>query len=448
MAVYGNMVVTKQGQALYAKVQAGTQMQFTRLQIGSGQLTTQLSSALTSGTSYTSIPVQGLTSPVASGQTITIGTGSTTQTVTASAAVSIGATSIPVASFAANANYPAGTTVTLVSDPTTLTGLLSPIDWVPINSISTNGNTANILAIYQNTKLQQPTYTCEIGLFAQDPQAGEILYAYANAGAQGDTFPPYSAGPYSRQFQLAIAVGNATQVTANVPTGTWIPVSQMGVAGGVATLDASGNVPASQLGNVPPVHVATTSSPGTVQVSASPSSGNPVAVTTVDPAYTAIQSGTYLTAGTGLYVTSTTNGQRVSAYYATGSSVGVVELPSSAGSPSSPVVVYRAVSVKDMTLTSTSATTVLSYTPAATGQFKVSGYLCIANAATSVTVTLTYTSPSGSQTITLVPQYTLAVGDYTITATTLEATTSSAITLTATAGTANNVTISAVLEAV
>jgi len=388
VAVYGNMVVTKQGQALYAKVQAGTQMQFTRLQIGSGQLTTQLSSALTSGTSYTSIPVQALTSPVASGQTITIGTGSTTQTVTASAAVSIGATSIPVASFTANANYPAGTTVTLVSDPTTLTGLLSPIDWVPINSISTNGNTANILAIYQNTKLQQPTYTCEIGLFAQDPQAGEILYAYANAGAQGDTFPPYSAGPYSRQFQLAIAIGNATQVTANVPTGTWIPVSQMGVPNGVATLDATGNVPLSQLGNVP--------KPGT----------------------------------------------------ASSTALGLIQLPPSAGTPTNPVAVYRPVSVRDMTLTSTSATTVLSYTPAASGQFKVSGYLRVANAATGVTVTLTYTSPSGSQTITLVPQYTLAVGDYTITATTFEATTSSAITLTATAGTANNVTISAVLEAV
>ncbi|GLG01588.1 hypothetical protein Alches_16280 [Alicyclobacillus hesperidum subsp. aegles] len=388
MAVYGQMVLTQQGQSLYAKVQTGTELQFTRLQIGSGQLTTQLSSALTSGTAYTSIPVQALTSPVASGQTLTIGSGNTTQTVTASAAASVGATSISVSSFTANANYPSGTTVTLISDPTMLTGLLNPIDWVPISSISASGNTANILGIYQNKNLTQPTYTCEIGLFAQDPQAGEILYAYANAGTQGDTFPPYSAGPYSRQFQISVAVGNATQVTANVPSTGYVPLAEVGQPGGVASLDSTGNVPLSQLGNVPKVGSASSTA------------------------------------------------------------LGIVQLPPSAGSPSNPVAVYRAVSVKDLTLTSTSATTVLSYTPAATGQFKASGYLRVANAATSVTVTLTYTSPSGAQTETLVPTYPLPTGDYTIPARTIEATTASAITLSVTAGTANNVTISAVIEGV
>jgi hypothetical protein len=70
---------------------------------GSGGNT--LSGALTSGLLYTSIPVHALTTAVASGDPVVIGTGATTQTVTASAAAAVGATSIPVTSFTANANY-------------------------------------------------------------------------------------------------------------------------------------------------------------------------------------------------------------------------------------------------------------------------------------------------------------------------------------------------------
>lgn len=192
---------------------------------------------------------------------------------------------------------------------------------------------------------------------------------------------------------------------------------------------------------------ASTSTAGIVEVADPPSGQYPVAITTDSAVYKVVHSGTYITAGTGLSSTSGTNSQTL-ALNPAGATLGGVTLPPSAGTPTNPVAVYRAVSVKDMTITSTSSTTVLSYTPAATGQFKVSGYLRVANAATIVTVTLTYTSPSGSQTITLVPQYTLAVGDYTITATTFEATTAGPITLSVTAGTANNVTVSAVLEAV
>jgi len=70
-----------------------------------------LSSALVSGTAYTSLSVSALNVTVASGASLTIGSGSTTQVVTASAAAAVGATSIPVASFTANAAYAIGTVV-------------------------------------------------------------------------------------------------------------------------------------------------------------------------------------------------------------------------------------------------------------------------------------------------------------------------------------------------
>jgi uncharacterized phage protein gp47/JayE len=71
----------------------------------------ELTSALASGTTYTSLSVSSLLAPVASGAALVIGSGTTAQTITASAAASIGATSIPVTSFVASTNYAVNTPV-------------------------------------------------------------------------------------------------------------------------------------------------------------------------------------------------------------------------------------------------------------------------------------------------------------------------------------------------
>jgi hypothetical protein len=74
---------------------------------------TTSSSALVSGTKYTTFTVAGLTSAVSSGDTITIGSGSLAQVVTASAATAVGTgtQTITVNQFTAGASYPAGTGV-------------------------------------------------------------------------------------------------------------------------------------------------------------------------------------------------------------------------------------------------------------------------------------------------------------------------------------------------
>ena len=77
---------------------------------------TQLTTALTSGTAYTTLAVQALDQAVASGDSILLTSGANTQTYTASAAAAVGATSISVTSLAANFSYPVGT---LVQDTTT-----------------------------------------------------------------------------------------------------------------------------------------------------------------------------------------------------------------------------------------------------------------------------------------------------------------------------------------
>lgn len=249
MGAYLPMQLTTAGQTLYAKVQSGTALTFTRCQIGSGETaaSAMLNQAIAQGTAYTALAVNALSGAIGSGSTLTIAPG---QTVTTSASVSAGATSIPVTLFTATQNVSSGTSISIVQNWSTYTGLITPVSYFNINSIVVNSATALVNAIFQNTNISTATYTCEIGLYAQDPTAGEILYAYANAGSNGDTIPPISSGPASWQFPISVSVGNATAVTANIPAGTYVPQSEVGQASGVASLDANGDVPQSELGYV------------------------------------------------------------------------------------------------------------------------------------------------------------------------------------------------------
>lgn len=87
------------------------------INVGLGQQGGTLTTALTSGTAYTSLAVTALSYAIASGDKVLIGTGTTVQVVNASAAAAAGATSITVTSFTANANYATGTPVSDASAP-------------------------------------------------------------------------------------------------------------------------------------------------------------------------------------------------------------------------------------------------------------------------------------------------------------------------------------------
>jgi hypothetical protein len=141
MAIFNNMAITSKGQVLYAKAQAGKELKFTKMMIGSGKITTQ--------------------------------------------------------------------------DPSLLTALLEPKYDVGIQSITPNTiqKNAAISGSINNSNMTEAVYICEIGLFAQDPDDGEILYAYGTAGEFGDYMAPASSGPYSWNYVINAAVGNAANVT-------------------------------------------------------------------------------------------------------------------------------------------------------------------------------------------------------------------------------------------
>ncbi|MBX4266528.1 hypothetical protein [Clostridium estertheticum] len=103
-------------------------------------------------------------------------------------------------------------------NPATLLALVTPGKYVDISSITANtlAQTATVSGTINNSDVTVASYVCELGLWAKDPDLGEILYAYASAGTQGDYIASATQGAYSWNYQINAAVGNAANVTANI----------------------------------------------------------------------------------------------------------------------------------------------------------------------------------------------------------------------------------------
>jgi hypothetical protein len=145
MANY-NFVLTTKGIALYAKVQAGTTLNFTRCAIGDG----------------------------------TLGSGQ-------SAAA--------------------------------LTALINLKKYVTINQIIVSGEYATIRAVVTNEEVTSGFYMREFGIYATDPDDGEILFAVAEAGDESDYLPAYGDSNLVQiTYDHAIVVGSTADVTVTIDT--------------------------------------------------------------------------------------------------------------------------------------------------------------------------------------------------------------------------------------
>lgn len=149
MALFKNMMITTKGMTLYAKAQAGQEIHFTKMQVGSGQIGTQ--------------------------------------------------------------------------NPAVLNALIDAKLDVPITSITPipELKSARIVGNITNKDVLEAIYICEIGLFANDPEEGEVLYGYASSGEYGDYYAPEAQGPYSWQYEINAAIGNAANVTAELSLSNW-----------------------------------------------------------------------------------------------------------------------------------------------------------------------------------------------------------------------------------
>jgi len=92
-----------------------------------------------------------------------------------------------------------------------VTAMVDPIRPMPY-AVKVSGAVAAISAQITNQGMTSSVEFRELGLFANDPDKGEILYAYANAGANADLIPPASESQLDYLLSFACKMRNATVI--------------------------------------------------------------------------------------------------------------------------------------------------------------------------------------------------------------------------------------------
>lgn len=103
-----------------------------------------------------------------------------------------------------------------------LTNLISPKNTISINrlvAVSGDPAWATVGFVYSNQNITSSYFLREIGIFATDPDEGEILYWYGNAGATADFITPGDGSGsdiIEKKFDVGIYVGQSANVTATI----------------------------------------------------------------------------------------------------------------------------------------------------------------------------------------------------------------------------------------
>lgn len=97
-----------------------------------------------------------------------------------------------------------------------LNDLVTPEMNVPISAVSANANISTITGVITNAGLTNGFNVRELGVFAQDPTLGEILYSITIDSAP-DYLPPEGGSvTVSSEFSYDIVVSNAASITATI----------------------------------------------------------------------------------------------------------------------------------------------------------------------------------------------------------------------------------------
>ncbi len=99
-----------------------------------------------------------------------------------------------------------------------LTDLVSPKLIVNIESVTSQGDgTWRVRGTLTNTGLATGFFVREVGLFATDPDEGEILYSVANAGSECDYLPAGGGAVVVEQvIDIVVAISSSATVTATI----------------------------------------------------------------------------------------------------------------------------------------------------------------------------------------------------------------------------------------
>lgn len=99
-----------------------------------------------------------------------------------------------------------------------MTALIAPVKDLTITRLKRPAGSTRALigATLTNQDVTTGFYLREVGIFADDPDDGEILYMYANAGATADYITPQGDGVIEKALNMNVFVGAAANITANI----------------------------------------------------------------------------------------------------------------------------------------------------------------------------------------------------------------------------------------
>lgn len=100
--------------------------------------------------------------------------------------------------------------------PAELEGLLGEKVSLPVaESYREDNSTWTVGAPFDNKDLSIGFYWREVGVYALDPDEGEILFSYASAQDAPDYIPPLTGGRWEKRIYVSEKVGSAANVTVD-----------------------------------------------------------------------------------------------------------------------------------------------------------------------------------------------------------------------------------------
>lgn len=108
--------------------------------------------------------------------------------------------------------------------PHSTTDVYSPKSVVDIGKFSINGDgTVTVGGIFINDHMDEGFYYRELGLYAEDPDIGEILYSYGNSGDLAEWIPPTGgASIIQKVIDIVTVIGSAANVTAYIKNSAFV----------------------------------------------------------------------------------------------------------------------------------------------------------------------------------------------------------------------------------
>ena len=122
------------------------------------------------------------------------------------------------------------------------TALVAPLKYLSLSSVESRGDTATVLGQFVNTGMDAFAWE-ELGLWASDPEEGEVLMCYGNAFGAGEAIQAGRENLREFVFGTELIFSGQVQVTGRVDTAlVFIPQAEKGQPEGVATLDENGKL--------------------------------------------------------------------------------------------------------------------------------------------------------------------------------------------------------------